>query len=93
MGERAVYRPGKDIVGITVETMKQEIRERVEKSEGDFVVSLEGVEMIDSKGIGLLIATYNSLTPKGRKLVLAKVIPDIVRLLRTMRLDRHFSIE
>jgi len=93
MGERTIYSPRQDIVAATVESIRHKIRSEIAASGGDFVLDLQGVEMIDSKGIGLIIATYNSLTKTGRKLILSEVIPDIVQLLRTMRLDRHFSIE
>lgn len=50
------------------------------------------VESIDSVGIGLLVATHNSLAKIGGSLSLTNVGQDIYHLLNLMRLDKHFSI-
>jgi anti-anti-sigma factor len=88
-----VFTPGRDIVVSTVDTMKLDMKERIASSEGDFTVDLTGVEMIDSKGLGLLIAAYNTLEKSGRKFRVTGAGADIVELFRVMRLDRRFSIE
>ena len=56
-------------------------------------IDLARVELIDSVGIGLLIAVHNTLGKKGGRLVLRNVNADLAALLRTMRLDKHFSIQ
>ena len=60
---------------------------------GPLVIDLSRVELIDSVGIGLLIAAHNSLSKTGERLVLENINPDLAGLLRTMRLDKHFVIE
>jgi anti-anti-sigma factor len=92
MNENATYSPGRDIVSSMVDEAKGEIKRLVVSSSGDFTFDLTGVEMIDSKGLGLIIATYNTLANAGRKLRIVGAIPDIVELFRVMRLDRHFDI-
>jgi anti-anti-sigma factor len=49
--------------------------------------------VVDSSGIGLLIATHNSLKTKGGSLRVANASPDILNLFKAMRLDRHFTVE
>jgi anti-anti-sigma regulatory factor len=49
--------------------------------------------MVDSVGIGVIIATHNSLDQKGGKLRVINIADDIYGLFSTMRLDRHFSVE
>jgi anti-anti-sigma factor len=93
MNENPVYSPGRDIVVSTVDGMKAEIKTLLAASTGDLTIDFSGVEMIDSKGLGLLIASFNSLEAAGRKLRIKGAIPDIVELLRVMRLDRHFVID
>jgi anti-anti-sigma factor len=93
MNENPVYSPGRDIVVSTVDEMKAEIKKLLAASTGDLTIDFSGVEMIDSKGLGLLIASFNSLEAAGRKLRIKGAIPDIVELLRVMRLDRHFIID
>jgi anti-anti-sigma factor len=92
MNENPVYAPGRDIVVPAVEEMKIELKQLIGSSLGDLTIDFDGVEMIDSKGLGLLIAGFNTLQAAGRKLRIARAIPDIVELLRVMRLDRHFVI-
>jgi anti-anti-sigma factor len=93
MIQGAVYAPQGDLVVATVPEAKTRIKALVAESEGDFTIDFDGVEMIDSKGLGLLIATYNSLSAKGRRMRVIKASPDILELFQTMRLDQHFSIE
>ena len=44
-------------------------------------------------GIGLLIATHNSLKAKGGRLRVVNVSPEILNLFKAIRLDRHFAVE
>jgi anti-anti-sigma factor len=88
-----IYAPHGDLVAAIVPEAKARLKALVAGSEGDFTVDLEGVEMIDSKGHGLLIAACNSLSAENRRLRIVHASPDIVELFETMRLDRHFAIE
>ncbi|HUW42297.1 MAG TPA: STAS domain-containing protein [Rectinemataceae bacterium] len=93
MNENPSYRPGRDIVVATVDAMKAELKELIASSTGNLTVDMSGVEMIDSKGLGLLIAASNTLGASARKLRIVGAVPDIVELFRVMRLDRHFEID
>ena len=93
MDEQSTFTPGCDIVAAVTDTIKVELRALVSQSSGVFTIDLNGVDMIDSKGIGLLIATNNSLTGQGRQLRIIHASPDLIDLFRVMRLDRHFLIE
>jgi anti-anti-sigma factor len=92
MNENTVYSPGGDIVASMVEGAKREIKGLVASSSGDFTMDFTNVEMIDSKGLSLIIATCNSLESAGRKLRIVGAIPDVVELFRLMRLDQRFVI-
>lgn len=48
--------------------------------------------IIDSTGIGLLIATYNSVTSKGGSVQVVKASEDIFRLLQSMRLEKRLGV-
>ncbi|MDA8425838.1 MAG: STAS domain-containing protein [Treponema sp.] len=93
MNENPSYRAGRDIVVATVDAMKAELKELIASSAGNLTVDMSGVEMIDSKGLGLLIAASNTLGASERKLRIVGAAPDIVELFRVMRLDRHFEID
>jgi anti-anti-sigma factor len=74
-----------------------ELRPQLQKALADGVSSvvfdLGKVDVVDSSGIGLLIATHNSLKTKGGRLRISNVSPEILNLFKAMRLDRHFTVE
>ena len=88
-----VYAPGRDIVASAAEVMKAEIKKGIAESSGDFCIDMTGVEMIDSRGLGLLIAAANSLAAVKRRLHILKATSDIVELMRLMRMDKHMDID
>jgi len=92
-GEVAVVKPGRDIVSSMAQEFKAELKDLADKGVKELTVDLDGVEMIDSIGMGLLIAAHNSLAKNGGKLKVVHPSEDILRLLRTMRLDKHFEVE
>lgn len=67
-------------------------RQRIQEGVRRMVLDFSRVESIDSVGIGLLVATHNSLARQGGALALTSVSRDIYQLLTMMRLDKHFSI-
>lgn len=58
----------------------------------NITLNLKTVNVIDSTMVGMLISTQNLLRQKGKKLVLSGVSDDIVKMLKIMRLDRHFEV-
>lgn len=87
------YSPRRDIVVATVEAIKTELKQRIAETGGEFVLDLGGVEMVDSKGIGLLISTFATLSEKKRGFRVVRTPPDILQLFRSMRMNQHFAIE
>lgn len=73
-------------------SLREFFRERIQEGARRIVLDFSRVESIDSVGIGLLVATHNSLAKLGGALVLISVPRDIYQLLTLMRLDKHFSI-
>lgn len=67
---------------------KQHVNEGARSLELDF----SKVGSIDSVGIGLLVATHNSLSKVGGSLSLTNVSQDIRQLFALMRLDKHFHV-
>lgn len=51
------------------------------------------MSMVDSVGIGVIIAAYNSLSQSNRQLKVINVAQDIYGLFSTMRLNRRFTVE
>jgi anti-sigma B factor antagonist len=87
-----IWSPKTDLVAMNCQSAKEELRSLIEQSEGEFLVDLSGVSMVDSKGLGLLIAAVNSLESVGRTLRVSGANSDLVELFKMMRLDRHMTI-
>ncbi len=92
-GDTTVVRPGIDIVASMAEDFKRELLSAINDRPSDFVIDLAGVEMVDSVGIGVIIATHNTLEQAGRNLKVINVSKDVFGLFSTMRLNRRFTIE
>lgn len=75
-----------------VPALRETFRARIQEGARQLHLDFSRVESLDSMGIGLLVATHNSLTKQGGALVLSGVRKDIHQLLTLMRLDKHFSI-
>lgn len=90
--DRIVVRPGRDIVGSMAEEFKTELKELLAGEEAGLVMDLDGVQLVDSMGLGVLIAAHNSLQKKNARLELTNISEDILGLLKNMRLDQHFKI-
>lgn len=89
---RAVMQPEGDVVAGTVAGLRSTMRGILAEGVKELVVDLEGVEMMDSSGIGLLVAAHNSLTKIGGHLEVVHASQDILELFRAMRIHQHFSV-
>ena len=92
-GDTTIVRPDMDVVASMAEDFKNELLSIITESEGQLVIDLAGVEMVDSIGIGVVMAAYNTLSRAGRKLKIVNVSKDIYGLFSTMRLNRRFTVE
>ncbi|NDY71426.1 anti-sigma factor antagonist [Desulfobacter hydrogenophilus] len=91
--DQTIIKPGEDVVASMAEAFKGELLSAVNSSQGTLVIDLEGVSMVDSVGIGVIIAVYNSLSQVNRQLKVINVEQDIHGLFSTMRLNRRFTVE
>lgn len=92
-GDQTIVKPGTDVVASMAEDFKNELLSAINDSSAEFVIDLEGVEMVDSVGIGVIIAAHNTLNQAGRKLKVIHVAKDVYGLFTTMRLNRRFTVE
>ena len=92
-GNQATIKPGIDVVASMAEDFKNELLAAINESERDFYIDLTGVEMVDSVGIGVIIAAHNTLNQADRDLKVINVIKDVYGLFTTMRLNRRFTVE
>ena len=90
---KVVVRPDGDrIVAATFPELRSKMRGIVEEGVRDLVVDLTGVNMVDSSGIGLLIAAYNSLRKVGGTLAVIHASAEILELFQTLRMHQYFSV-
>ena len=89
----AIVTPSQDLLQSTAEGFRQELHSLVQEGTKELVIDLTNVEMIDSVGIGVLIAASNSLTKAGGKLRILNASDEVCRLFRMMRLDQHFEVQ
>ncbi len=92
-GEAIEVKLDKDIVSTTVGAIKAELMDLVAFKPMELRLDLAKVQLMDSMGIGVLVATHNSLKKNGGSLRLIHVPGPVAKLLRSMRLDRHFQVE
>jgi len=91
--DQTIIKPGADVVASMAESFKGELLSAVNSSDGAFVIDLDGVAMVDSVGIGVILACHNTLNQADRKLKVINVTKDVYGLFTTMRLNRRFTVE
>ncbi|MFC4114811.1 STAS domain-containing protein [Nonomuraea zeae] len=73
------------------------VRERLHKAldsgEGDLILDLSKLEMIDATGLGVLVGSHRRAISEQRRLVLRGVPPRIMRILAVTRLNRVLHVE
>ena len=91
-GSSATVCLGGDLVASAVVETRGEWKQLLADGVTSLVVDLSLVQMVDSQGIGLFVAVYNSLQKAGGSVAIVNASKDIADLFTSMRLDHHFSI-
>ena len=81
-----------DLTAILVPELQASLKDMINKGAREVVFDLEKTAMLDSSGMGLLIAASNSLTPMGGNVRVTNVCPEIFRLLQSMRLTARLNV-
>ena len=89
--QKIMVTPEKNIVAEIVSEFRESMK-KYASDEKEIVVDLKNVEMIDSMGLGALIATHNSMQKYEKKLEIENISKDLLALMKTMCLDQHFVI-
>jgi anti-sigma B factor antagonist len=79
--------------GGTVARVRPMLHEAVDAGAGVLVVDLGGMETIDIAGLGVLVGTHRRALRAGRRLVLRRVPPRVLRVLAVTRLYRVLAVE
>ncbi len=90
--KEATVIPEADIVASEVQNFRSELLSLINDKVEQITVDLNNVEIIDSSGIGVFISTQNSLKKLNGALKVVNVSNDILKMLKIMRLDKHFEV-
>ena len=82
-----VVKPSGAISGATIDALKTELLDLVEGGVVNVEINLADVDIIDSKGMGLLVVCHQTLTAKDGRLRISGANEDVRGLLKVMRLD------
>lgn len=77
---------GGRIIGDAVPEFKSVLREQIQADTTLLILDLDGVELLDSTALGVVIACYTTLKKRGGTLVLTHVPQNVQDVLETTRL-------
>ncbi len=92
-GDNFIVKPDHDIVASMANEFRSDLHDLVQEKPKMVIIDLKGVGMVDSVGIGVLIATHNSMVKAGGEIKVINASSEIYTLFHTMRLNRHFTVE
>jgi len=80
-----------EIIGDARFDLNAAIQKEIDSNRTGLILNLEEVPMMDSVGLGMLVAAYTSLTKNDAKMVLLNVGRSIRYLLVITKLDQIFE--
>jgi anti-sigma B factor antagonist len=90
---QATIKLEQDLVASLVPDLKNAMKGLLQEGVTHLEIDLSQVRIVDSTGIGCLIAAHNSLSKIGGGLTVFGVSEDVFELFSSMRLNRHFTIK
>jgi anti-anti-sigma factor len=83
---------GKELTAALIPSLQAALKKEIDSGALIITFDLRNTAMLDSSGIGLLIAASNSLARKQGELRVANVSEDIYHLLQSMRLVSRLKV-
>ena len=87
-----VVQPKMNLEASTADAFREILLKAVKENHSDLVIDLSKIDTIDSVGLGVFIATYNTLAKEEKKLQVINASEKIHCLFRTMGLTRRFKV-
>ena len=87
-----VITPDSDIVGNATHDLKKEFSELIQNGKVQITLDLEKVSMIDSLGIGVLVATRNSVRQSDGEFCIVNLSKDLTQLFSNMRIIEFLNV-
>ena len=91
-GTTATVIPAGDIVIATAMPLRTAMRDLIRQGSRQLVLDLSNTCMIDSAGLGLIMAAHNSLKSVQGELRVIQASTDLLGLFQAMRLHQHLNI-
>ncbi|MEW9547557.1 STAS domain-containing protein [Nonomuraea sp. NPDC050783] len=88
-----VVRIGARLDAGTSAGVRELLHDALDAGEGDLILDLSKLEMIDATGLGVLVGAHRRALGAQRRLVLRGVPPRIMRILAVTRLNRVLHVE
>ena len=92
VAERAVAMPPRIDVA-TSATVRAALNAALDAHEGNLVIDLRDVEVVDAAGLGVLVGVRRRADAAGRSVVLRHTPPRVQRLLNATHLTRLFVLD
>jgi anti-anti-sigma factor len=80
-----------DLVAAVIPDLQAALTKQLQPGIAEIVFDLAATVMLDSSGIGLLIAATNTMGRRQGRVRVLNVSPDILRLLQSMRLTTRLN--
>ena len=91
--EKKIIKLDDEITAVNVDVLRTKLLKFSEQKVKELVLDLAKVDTVDSVGLGLILATHNTLKNSGGNLELINVSKEIYGLFHAMRLNHHFEIQ
>jgi anti-anti-sigma factor len=89
---KKTIKSGKNLTAPMVKELKEQILSLIDKGVKELTIDFKDIVSIDFVGLGLIIATCNSIKSVGGNFKIKNVPEDFNRFLQTMRLEKFFQI-
>jgi len=90
---KKVVKPGKSITNSKAAELRNKWLKISEQKIQELVLDFAKVETVDVIGLGLVLATHNTMKESGGSLELINVPEEIHGLFHATGMDRHFEIQ
>lgn len=91
-GDIVVIKPGQDIVASMAEEFRCEIDPLLKDCPSVVIIDLSDVEMVDSAGINVLLATRSCANDSSSKLIVINASENVCGVFRAIGLDQLFAL-
>jgi anti-sigma B factor antagonist len=91
-GSQCLVKLDGDLTAPVVPDLQADLKKQLDQGASELVFDFDKTGMLDSTGIGLLIAARNSVSSKGGAMRVQSVSQDIFRLLQNMRLIARLNV-